>query len=73
MANINRATQIKLNQLVYENVRMITDLGTTKRSSVTHSDKIYQSFTYKMAAKINWNRRGTKYYVTATLCRSYKS
>ena len=28
---------------------------------------ISQSFTYKMAAKINWHRYGTK-YVTVTLC-----
>ena len=28
---------------------------------------ISQSFTYKMAAKINWHGYGTKFYVTVTL------
>ena len=49
----------KLNQLVYENVRVITDLS-TKRSVFKryHSDKHFSEFsTYKMAAKIN---RGIK-------------
>jgi len=48
--------KLNLNQLVYENVR-------THQQSVFkryHSDKHFSEFTYKMAAKINWHRYGTK-------------
>jgi len=49
MAKIYRVIQIKLNQLVSENVHVITDLP-TKRFTRCHSD-ISQSFAYNMAAK----------------------
>ena len=56
-----RPNQTKLNQLVEENIHIITDLAyqqsVSQRYPVTN---IYQSFTYKMAAKINWHRYGTK-------------
>jgi len=60
MAKIYRVIQIKLNQLVQENVRIITDLP-IKRIKRYHSDKNFLDFfAYKMAAKINWHRYGTK-------------
>ena len=54
MANVCRVIQIKLSQLVQENVHMMTDLPTRRRpylSAITVGN-IYQSFTYKMAATI---------------------
>ena len=50
---------------------MISDLP-TKCIKRYHSDKHFQSFTLKMAAKINWHRYGTKlrhplYIVLATI------
>jgi len=38
---------------------MITDLPTIKRFKHIRVTNISQSFTYKMAAKINWHRYGT--------------
>ena len=49
MAKIYRAYQIKLNQLVYEDVRMITDLPTKCFKCYVAVTNISQSFTYKMA------------------------
>ena len=52
-----------------ENVHMITDLPTNCNLSAITVTNISKSFTYKMAAKINWHRYGTNdYYVTVTLC-----
>jgi len=55
MAKNYRVIQIKLNQLVYENVHMIADLGPTSKTYLTLSQyQIFiRVFTYKMAAKIN--------------------
>jgi len=64
MAKIYRVIHIKLYQLDQENVHMITDLGLpTKRRpnlSAIKVTNISQSFTYKMAAKENWHKYGTK-------------
>jgi len=38
---------------------MITDLPKAYLSAIAVTN-IYQSFTYTMAAKINWHRHGTK-------------
>jgi len=59
MANIYRIIQIKSNHLLSENVHMIAELP-TKRIIAHHNDKRLQSFTYKMAAKINWHKYATK-------------
>jgi len=63
MAQTCRVIQMKLKHLVQENVHMITDLlvATIKAylSAITVTN-ISQTFTYKMAAKINWHRYETK-------------
>jgi len=41
---------------------MITDLGYQESVFRRYHSDIYQSFTYKMAAKINWHRYGTKLF-----------
>ena len=51
---------MKLNRLAYENVRTITSLPVKTRLSAIAVTGIFQSFTYKMAAKISWHRYGTK-------------
>ena len=52
---IYHVIQIKFNHLVYENVHMIINY----RQSDSRVRNISRSFTYKMAAKINWHRYGT--------------
>ena len=61
MAQTCRVIRMKLKHLVQENVHMITDLATIKAylSAITVTN-ISQTFTYKMAAKINWHRYETK-------------
>jgi len=44
MANIYRVIQTKPNQLVYENVHMITGLPTKRISALQHSDKHFSEF-----------------------------
>jgi len=61
MAKIYRVIQIKLNQLVKENVHMITDLPTKRILELSQWQSFLRVFTY------NCHRYGTK-YVTATLC-----
>ena len=39
---------------------MITDISTKRILSAVTVTNISQSFTYKMAANINWHRYGTK-------------
>jgi len=60
MANIYRVIHIKLNQLVQENVHTITDFTNEAYLSTITVANIFQSFTYKMAAKINGHRYRTK-------------
>ena len=59
MAKIYRVIQIKLNQLVSENVHMITDLP-TKRFTRCHSDTFLRVLPTTWRQKINWHRYGTK-------------
>jgi len=49
MAKIYRVIRIKLNQLVYENVHMITDLPTER--AVFKRCQIYQSFYLQDGSK----------------------
>jgi len=53
MGKLYRVIQIKLNQFVLKNVHMMTDLPTKRILSPITVTNIYESFTYKMAAKIN--------------------
>ena len=51
-----------------ENVHMIADLPTKCNLSAITVTNISKSFTYKMAAKINWHRFGTIITSLVTLC-----
>jgi len=55
MANKDEYIQMKLNQS-NKNVHMITDLPKKAYLSAITVTDISQSFTYNMAAKINWHR-----------------
>jgi len=60
MAKIYRVIQIKLNQLFlgkYPYYYWLTNKAYLSAITVTI---ISQSFTYKMATKVNWHRYGTK-------------
>jgi len=62
MAKNYRVIQIKLNQLVYENVHMIADLGPTSKtylSTITVSN-IYQSFYLQDGGKNQLHRYRTE-------------
>jgi len=74
MAKNYRVIQIKLNQLVYENVHMIADLGPTSKTYLTLSQyQIFiRVFTYKMAAKINCIDIEQN-YATVTPCTRYNN
>jgi len=56
MANIYCIIQMTLNQLVYENVRVITDLPTQRILALSQRQTFLRVFIYKMTAKINWHR-----------------
>ena len=68
MAKIYRVIQMKLNQLVLENVRMITDLPTKRIFKRYHSDKHFSECLTK-----RWRQKSTgtdmeQNYVTVFLC-----
>jgi len=68
MAKIYRLIQIKLNQLVQENVYMITDLPLKRIFKRYHSDKHFSEFL-----RTKWRQKSTgidkeQNYVTVTLC-----
>jgi len=52
--------RIKLNQLVYDNVHMTTDLPTKRIQTLSQWQTFLGVFTHKMAAKIKWHRYETK-------------
>jgi len=56
MANIYCIIQMTLNQLVYENVRVTTDLPTQRILALSQRQTFLRVFIYKMVAKINWHR-----------------
>jgi len=61
MATIYRVIQIKLNQFVYENVHMITDLSNKAYSSAITVTNISRSFYLQHGGdNINWHRHETK-------------
>jgi len=60
MAKVYSVNLIKSNQLVYKNCPYDHWLTNKAYLSAITATNISQSFTYKMAAKINWHR-----YVTA--------
>ena len=51
MAKIHRVIQVKLNQLVLENVHIITGSPTKRVQAISQSQTFQRVFTYKMAAK----------------------
>jgi len=72
MAKINRVIQIKLNQLVQENVHMISDLPTKRRLFKRyHGDKHFSQFL-----RTRWRQKSTgmeQNYVAVTLRRPMRS
>jgi len=50
----------KIESLIYENVIMITSFTNKAYLSLITVTSIFQSFTYKMAAKTSWHRYRTK-------------
>ena len=69
MAKIYHVIQIKLNQLVSENVHIITDLPAKRIQALSQQQTFLRVFTYKMAAKTTGiNRPMEQNYVTVTLC-----
>jgi len=68
IAKIYHVIQIKLNEFKENgNIHMSNDLTNKAYLSTITVTNIYQSFTNKMAAKINWNRYGTKLHQCHTM------
>jgi len=51
MAKIHRVIPVKLNQLVLENVHIITGSPTKRVQAISQSQTFLRVFNYKMAAK----------------------
>jgi len=71
MANIDLVIQIKLNQLVSENVHVSTDLP-TKRIYRCHSDKHFSEFLPTTYRRKSTGIDKEQNYVNVTLCRPIK-
>jgi len=68
MAKIYRVIQIKLNQLVSENVHVITDLP-TKRFTRCHSDRHFSEFCLQHGGKKSTGIDMEQKCVTVTVCK----